>query len=363
MAGTVAASASASTRSSIRPRGVPTNAASGVTGPVVTVAVMADTDRTWPTGVDTVIGEPIPSDQLSDAFASAAGPLGECRVVLSAWLIEPNTAEVTFGRLAELAVRYASRLEATGVASFATATVSDAAAFVHAPTRRGAAPAVHTMHLRRTVLRSIYRSLHRHGIACGDPTAFIELPSRWYRAQRPLSDAELHQLRAAISARRGDPPAGAVILALAEAGASTAELTLIRWVDLNRDSVSLPGGTRIFPRQVTLTDWGATIINRALSAATPDPDGLVVGTSTKPPGSQPAQSAMTSRLRQLLRTAELHTTPGVGPRSIRLWAARRAYRREGRIEDAAHVLGMRSLDATADAIAITYIPISAKGTH
>lgn len=59
---------------------------------------------------------------------------------------------------------------------------------------------------------------------------------------------------------------------------------------------------------------------------------------------------MTNRLRQLLRTAELHTTPGIGPRSIRLWAAASRYRHTRRIEDAAHVLGMRSLDATAAAI-------------
>ena len=177
---------------------------------------MANTKRTWPKGVAAAIGDPVPAEKLTIVLAGAAGPPQECRVALSAWLCKPSTPEVTFGRVAELAIRYASRLEATGVASMTSATAEDASGFVRAPTRKGAPPSVHTMHLRRTTLRSIYRTLHELGAPCGDPTAFMELPSRWFRAQRPLTNAEIHQLRTAVMTRRGDPPAGAVLLASAQ---------------------------------------------------------------------------------------------------------------------------------------------------
>lgn len=212
------------------------------------------------------------------------------------------------------------------------------------------------MHLRRTVLRSIYRTLHGLDPTVGDPTAYVALPSRWYRTQRPLTDAEIHQLRTAVVMRRGDPPPGAVLLALAEAGATTAELTVLRWQDLGPGNTALlPGMTRVLPRVVTLTDWGATVIARARSTDVELSDLVVATSSTKPPGSQPAIAAMTNRLRQLLRSAELHTATGIGPRSIRLWAGVCAYRRTGRIEDAAAVLGMRALDRTAAAIEVRHI--------
>jgi integrase/recombinase XerC len=312
--------------------------------------------RQWPAKVVAVLGNRVPFEPTTAATASTLEPLAGCRVVLSAWSVDSSTPEITFGRLAELAVRYAQRLDATGVASLTAVTERDVVGFVHAPTHRGAPPAVHTMHLRRTVLRLIYRTLHDLDPTVGDPTAYVELPSRWYRTQRPLTDAEIHQLRTAVGARRGEPPPGAVLLALAEAGATTAELTVLQWRDVGRDNaVSMPGMTRVLPRVVTLTDWGATVIARARSTDV-EPSELVVTTSsTKPPGSQPAIAAMTNRLRQLLRSAELHATTGIGPRSIRLWAGVCAYRRTGRIEDAAAVLGMRALDRTAAAIEVHHI--------
>src|SRR5690606_21736553 len=117
-------------------------------------------------------------------------------------------------------------------------------------------------------------------------------------------------------------------------------------------SVALPGGGRILPRTARLTAWGAATITRYRSTHPVVGPELAVSGSTMPPRSQPAQAAMTNRLRQLLRTAELHTDPALGPRSIRLWAAALRYRSSGRIEDAAHVIGMRSLDACTAAIGI-----------
>lgn len=272
--------------------------------------------------------------------------------MLWAWRHDPRQAPLTAARMAELAARYAARLENLGVDSLRSATPADAAGFVRARTRKGSPPSVHTMHLRRTTLRSIYRTLHELGSPCGDPTVFLELPSRWFRAVRPLTDAEIHQLRTAVMSRRGDPPAGALVLALAETGASTVELTALRWSDIAADVVALPGGRRILPRTAALTYWGAAIINGYRATHQVGVTSLVVSGSTMPPRSQPAQAAMANRLRHLLRTAGLHTDPSLGPRSIRLWAAAHRYQMTGRIEDAAHVLGIRSLDACAAAIGL-----------
>jgi integrase len=304
----------------------------------------------WPTDARHLAGEEIGPAELLAAFAAADGPRAEVRVVLWAWCHDPHQAPLTQGRLAELAVRFGTRLEATGVESLLDATASEAAAFVRAPVRRGGAPSAHTMHLRRTALRAIYRTLHQLGVHNDDPTVFLELPSRWFRAVRPLTDAELHQARTAVMARRGDPPAGSLLLALAETGAATVELTRLRWCDVHAQSATLPGGTRILPRTAGLTDWGERIVARARDD--PDPRSLVVSGSARPPGSQPAIAAMTNRLHQILRTAELHRVDGIGPRSIRLWAAATAYSASGRVESAAHVLGIRSLDAASAAIGI-----------
>ena len=117
-------------------------------------------------------------------------------------------------------------------------------------------------------------------------------------------------------------------------------------------AVDLPGGARLMARRVHLTQWGAGVVAQYQESAVWASKSLVVSGSLFPPGSHSAQAAVTNRLRWLLRTAELHHVVGLGPRSFRLWGARHAYTQTGRIEDAAHVLGMRSLDATARAIGL-----------
>lgn len=320
--------------------------------PTATVPGVLDDRWPWPTDAEQLAGGPIDRTDLAATLDAALGPTAECRVVLWAWRHDPRQAPLSAARLAELAARYATRLETLGIDSLRAATPADAAAFVRAPTRKGTPPSIHTMHLRRTTLRSIYRTLHHLDPPCADPTTFLELPSRWFRAARPLTDAEIHQLRTAVMSRRGDPPPGALVLALAEAGASTVELTVLRWADIGDDTVALPGGSRILARTARLTAWGAATIARHRATHPVAGTELAVSGSTMPPRSQPAQAAMTNRLRQLLRTGELHTDPALGPRSIRLWAAAHRYQATGRIEDAAHVLGMRSLDACAAAIGI-----------
>lgn len=306
----------------------------------------------FPPDAQAVAGVPVAHPALAATLTSATDVVAQCRVVLWAWRHDPTQAPLTAGRMAELAARYAMRLAATGVNAFGDVTAADASAFVHAPTRKGRPPAVHTMHLRRTTVRAVHRTLNTLGVVTGDPTSYLTLPSRWYRVARPLTNSELQQLRTAVMSRRGTPPAGAVLLAVAEAGASTAELTFLTWADVTPTAIRLPGGGRVVARTASPTRWGTQILHTVHTTQRTTPHALAISGSSHPPGSQQAQAAITNRLRQLLRTAQLHTTPGIGPRSIRLWAAADAYATTSNLQTAATVLGMRSLDACAAAIGV-----------
>ena len=334
---------------------------------------MEPVEWVWPPDAELVAGERIEPGGVAGEFAVACGPVAECRVVLWVWRHEAALAPLSAARMAELVARYSLRLEATGVGSISLSSAGDAAGFVRAPTKRGSQPSVHTMHLRRTALRSLCRTFHSLGVTVSDPTTLLVLPSRSVRAARALTDSELQQVRTAVMTRRCDVGVAACVVAFAEAGASTCELTAVTWADVHVGvppsrrvgvdataagtacgdvAVDLPGGARLMARRVHLTQWGAGVVAQYQESAVWASESLVVSGSLFPPGSHSAQAAVTNRLRWLLRTAELHHVVGLGPRSFRLWGARHAYTQTGRIEDAAHVLGMRSLDATARAIGL-----------
>ena len=346
---------------------------------------MEPVEWVWPPDAELVAGERIEPGCVAGEFAVACGPVAECRVVLWVWRHEAALAPLSAARMAELVARYSLRLEAMGVGSISLSSAGDAAGFVRAPTKKGSQPSVHTMHLRRTALRSLCRTFHALGVTVGDPTTLLVLPSRSVRAARALTDSELQQVRMAVLTRRCDVGVAACVVAFAEAGASTAELTALTWANVHVGvppsgrvgvdaiaagiaagtvdatvagnscgdvAVDLPGGGRLLARRVHLTQWGAGVVGQYQESAVWASESLVVSGSLFPPGSHSAQAAVTNRLRWLLRTAELHHVVGLGPRSFRLWGARHAYTQTGRIEDAAHVLGMRSLDATARAIGL-----------
>ena len=137
------------------------------------------------------------------------------------------------------------------------------------------------------------------------------------------------------------------MVALAEAGASAAEIAAARAcdVDLAAGTVRLgvdPDRTRVNP----LTEWGAEAIRRVLAVNGIDPaDGArlcVTGTVGVDRG---AQSAAT-RLCDVIRDAGLAGAEGVTAGSIRLTAAAEVLARDG-IEAAARFLGSSSLDAAA----------------
>jgi hypothetical protein len=154
-------------------------------------------------------------------------------------------------------------------------------------------------------------------------------------------------VRTAALGRVRQPLRAAAAVALAEATATTGEIPQVPWRDLDFAAgvVRLPGAPPVRPREVGLTQWGASVLAR-LEATTDAPDDAPVLTSRAAPTS--AQAAAANLLAKVLRSAGLHD-PRVRPTSIRLYGASLILAGEG-IEAAARALGVDSLDAAAAAL-------------
>jgi integrase/recombinase XerC len=249
-------------------------------------------------------------------------------------------------RVSEVASRLASFLEAGyGVCSLGDATPQQICSFIVAGGTNGL-PSVSTMHLRRSVVRLLYREARRSGLVVGDPTVDLVLPARSDRTVRPLVDFEMELCRHAslhsLHSTRLSAP-----LALAEATARTTEIPHIRIsdLDLGEGRVWIHGATRTEPRWGELTDWGLLQLHRhveRMASASPATPLTRCGH-----GSATLRPASASRvLREVLARAGL-SDDDLGPVSVPAWRGRSIYELTGRIDEVARRLGMRSLDRAA----------------
>jgi integrase/recombinase XerC len=269
-------------------------------------------------------------------------PVAELDQVLSLWVSDSLMSDPAAVRLGDVARAFAERLAMAGRCSWTAATPDDCAVFVRSATRKGRRPSPATLHVRRSALRAVYRSLRATGATQVDPTIDLVLPPRSVRTARPLDDDEVALLRVVATGRT------AVVVALCGAGATTTEATTVIAEHVTggpRPVLDLPGVSRISPRSVTLDQWAAAV----LDAHRPDYGQPFVVVGGSAPGSQGAQAAACNVLRRLFADCGI-AGPDVRPASLRLHAAASAHRRTGRIEDAAAVLGVASLDAAADAV-------------
>jgi integrase len=253
-------------------------------------------------------------------------------------------------RLNELFSRFASYVEhGHGCGFLSDISTAHVRAFIQSPSGGNppAPPAPATMHLRRSAVRLFFRLARHLRLIDGDPTLDINLPPRSSLSLRPLTDDEIalcrsHALRTLTETRQ--PTAWAV----AEAGARTSELPLIRvsHVQLDAVRVFIVGTTRTEPRWGYLTDWGFTQVQRRLRS--------LVGVPGDPPlvyagraGEESAQASSCAAISSVLARAGLGQEPDVGPRSVAAWAGAEAHTRGLPIEDVARILGIRSLDRAA----------------
>jgi integrase/recombinase XerC len=296
----------------------------------------------------------------------------ELALVLTGWRADGLHSEQTLTRMGETAIRFTARLKALGVTTFTDVAAHEAAGFVHAPTGHGTTPDVATQHFRRTAVRTLYRSLRRAGYPVGDPTLDLVLPAKGLLAARPLTDDEVTLCRATVQLTAGrGAPLRVAAWALGEATAVSSEITAITLADLDDpiapSAVRLPGTRRHDPRMAELTPWGATALTAhaaRLRAGGAGPGTLLAYGGAALPGGAKAQASICNALREVLHTAGLSAEPDVRPASLRHWAARTAYDAGRPIQDVARLLGLRSLDAAAEDIALTWrTPTALTGTE
>jgi len=281
---------------------------------------------------------------------------------LAHWQSAGQHTDQTLARMSETVRRFQHRLVATGVGTIGAVTLADAAGFVQARTRDGREPELATQHGRRTAVRTLYRTLRALGLDDHDPTLDLVLPPRGSTPCRPLSDDEVVLCRVSaqvgVAARRSTRY---VVWALGEAGAVGSEISTLRVEDLDDASepasVRLPGTCRQEPRTGVLTPWARLMLAsrvRELQQAGGGAGTLLAYGGQAPPGSDKAQSAACTALRQVLNRAGLAAEPDVRPSSLRNWVGRSLYEAGAPLQQVALALGYRSLDAAAEDIALTW---------
>ena len=235
---------------------------------------------------------------------------------------------------------------AFSIASLSDVTAAVVEAFVRAPSRHGE-PSVATMHLRRSVLRLLFRTARDLGLADHDPTLDLVLPARSSLRARPLAQEEIAICRAA-SRHSPDATRLPAAWALAETSARSSEMghVRVRDVDLAEGRVWLHGASRVQPRWAPLSKWAQNQLKRRLVTNQGDLEQPLVYDGAR--GSDyHRQAASCAAISDVLHRAGIASEPDVRPVSVAAWAGHQVLRKTGRIDEVARRLGMRSLDRTA----------------
>ncbi len=204
---------------------------------------------------------------------------------------------------------------------------------------------VATMHWRRTALRLLFRAARAAGVASHDPTLDLRLPPRSSVSTRPLTDDEVELCRASAQwSLTGSRHAAT--WALAEATCRSSELPHItsRDLDLVGRAVRIHGGKLTDNRVGRLSDWAVPHLERRLEDLD-DRTGPLLYAGDDPAGAGQASSARA--VVDVLTRAGLYDEADVRPAAVAAWAGRRVFDDTARIDIAARVLGVRSLDQAA----------------
>ncbi|MEV7910802.1 hypothetical protein [Streptomyces griseus] len=150
----------------------------------------------------------------------------------------------------------------------------------------------------------------------------------------------------------------AAATALALSGVHSSEIGHVTGavLDLKQQRVFAPGTSRVLPRWCCLDAWAATALRHRLERL-PDGREALVGSGEGTDAQRQARIGVT--LRDVLTRAGLSDDPALRPSSLTAHAGWRLLRKGGRIETAAQVLGMRSLDRTAELVGYDWRPPSA----
>jgi integrase len=262
--------------------------------------------------------------------------------------VAPSLAPESVPRFLSLVDRFGRFMSrAFGAASLAEASASQVEAFVRSTNLDGSLPSVATMRLRRSVVRSVFRTGRELGFVDGDPTVDVALPPRTNEAARPLTDLEVQRCRR-VALDDLTSTRLAVPWALGEATARTGEIPRLTVgdLDLDRGAVWIHGSSNTEPRWGYLSPWGVGQLERHLrDHGSKAPSATLTQSATTNTESRRAYSSQA--IREALRGAGLLEDATVRPASLTAWAGRQVLSETGRIDEAARALGMRSLDGAA----------------
>lgn len=218
--------------------------------------------------------------------------------------------------------------------------------------KTGQRPTPRAMKTRRSALSQLFTTSYVLGLWNENPAAFVTLPEVGTRPARALTEAEADACRSASRRRVRETRLPAVVaLALTGAGSSEIAHAIVADIDLDAATVWVhSGGRHRVPRLLSLDAWAAKALAARVTALakTHSPDELpgvriaYTGAAT----GYTAQSAIGMALGNILASAKL-TSSDLRTTSFAMYAAHRAWRDTRRVENAAAVLGVRSLDTAA----------------
>jgi integrase len=264
----------------------------------------------------------------------------------------PATAQ-RYGRVFASFARYAQARGLTNLGLIDSSLCND---FVQAPLPRHGVPSQSTARFRLTVVRDAMLGLRALGLLHSDPTHALRVAQAPTAPQPvPLTPLEVRRIRAVgrLTPRDTLRPT-AVELALS--GASHAEIARAVVADVDLPGRSLQLGTQsCHARTCEIDELGATVLGSRVDAQRRrsrrkhlpwDPFTTPLAL-TRPLHAYRAESiapTVSSSLSRAMSGAGLDRE-GLRPRSLREFAANRAYALTQRAEHVAHILGVTSLDA------------------
>jgi hypothetical protein len=207
------------------------------------------------------------------------------------------------------------------------------------------APSASLLGGRRASLRTLFMTARHLGLADGDPTLDIKVPTRGGYRRRPLTDDEELIGRQASRMSLFDLRNPAV-WALGQASAMPAEIGRVRVSDvhLTEGFVALSGTKDRRARCGPLTSWGCEQLSARIAEMEARSDDLVVYQGVG--GRDRPHAAIGMRIREILNIAGFRQAETTAA-SLAAWRARQIFEETGLIQNAAALLGVNSLDRAA----------------
>ncbi len=250
--------------------------------------------------------------------------------------------------------QFISTLHLLGVRSLRDVTDEHAGAFLRSAVRDRHArddwhdPSTAVIGSRRTAVRTLFMTARHLGLADSDPTLDIKVAPKPGRSTRSLTDEEETLGRYASRMSFFDTR-NPVIWALGQASAMPAESgrVVVGDVDLDHGRVWLKGTKDRRARYGYLTAWGHEQLVQRLAELDGDRSRRVAYDGRG--GLDRPDAAIGMKIIEIYTIAGIRQ-PGITPSSLPAWRARQTFNDTGRIQDAADVLGVGSLDRAAKII-------------